>query len=401
MRASPLAGVRVVALEQAVAAPLCSRHLADLGAEVIKVERPGRGDFARDYDAYVLGESAHFVWLNGGKKSLALDLKTAEGRDVLVRLLRDADVLVSNLGPGALERIVPDEELVALNPRLVRCAISGYGPSGPYQYRKAFDLLVQGEAGVTASTGEVGHPAKPGVSLADVGAGIYAAAGILAALFRRERSGVGDRVEIAMFDVMVEWMSPLLLTYREAGIEIEPAGTRHATITPYGPFGTVDGRTINIAVQNTRQWLDLCDVLGLDDLAARVDLCENAGRLAQRDLVERAVAEATGHRALSDLADRLEEAGIPWGTLNSIADVSRHPQLNDTVRWRTAVLPSEAEVTVLDSPFHPEGRSGENRVPALGEDSTDVLARLGYAPDDIERLLRDGTVAAAVAGGTT
>jgi len=204
-----------------------------------------------------------------------------------------------------------------------------------------------------------------------------------------------------MFDVMVEWMSPLLLTYREAGIEIEPAGTRHATITPYGPFGTADGRTINIAVQTTRQWLDLCDVLGLDDLAARVDLCENAGRLAQRDLVERAVAEATGHRALSDLADRLEEAGIPWGTLNSIADVSRHPQLNDTVRWRTAVLPSEAEVTVLDSPFHPEGRSGENRVPALGEDSTDVLARLGYAPDDIERLLRDGTVAAAVAGGTT
>ena len=231
----PLAGLRVVALEQAVAAPLCSRHLADLGADVIKVERVDGGDFARGYDSFVHGMASHFVWLNRGKRSVALDVKDARGRAALLALTDTADVLVSNLGAGALDRIVPDAELAARNPRLIRCAISGYGPSGPYRDRKAYDLIVQGEAGVTASTGEPGHPAKPGVSLADLAGGIYAAAGILAALHARERTGRGEQVHIAMFDVLVEWMAPLLLAYREAGIDLPPACTRHATITPVRP----------------------------------------------------------------------------------------------------------------------------------------------------------------------
>ena len=219
----PLAGLRIIALEQAVAAPLCSRHLADLGADVIKVEKPGGGDFSRDYDTFVRGMASHFVWLNYRKRSVVLDLKLPAGKDALLRLLETADVFLSNLSPGAVERIVSEAELEEVNPRLVTCQISGYGPTGPYRERKAFDLLVQGEAGVTANTGLPGEPAKPGVSLADLGGGIYAATAILAALRSRDMTGRGERIHIAMFDVLAEWMSPLLLAHREGGVDIQPA----------------------------------------------------------------------------------------------------------------------------------------------------------------------------------
>jgi len=292
--ATPLAGLRVVALEQAVAAPLCSRHLADLGADVIKVERVDGGDFSRDYDTYVDGMSSHFVWLNRNKRSLALDLKSEQGKGILLRLLERADVLLSNLAPGALDRLVADEEIAARNPALIRCAISGYGPAGPYQHRKAFDLLVQGEAGVTANTGDPGHPAKPGVSLADLGGGIYATASILAALHQRHATGRGAKLHIAMFDVLVEWMTPLLLAHTEGGVGIEPAGTRHATITPYGPFPTASGPPVNIAVQNERQWVALCAALGETAMAADPRLRRNDGRLRHRATVEASIARATG-----------------------------------------------------------------------------------------------------------
>ena len=377
--AGPLAGVRVVALEQAVAAPLCSRHLADLGADVIKVERPGEGDFSRGYDSFVKGMASHFVWLNYGKRSMVLDVKSQEGRTTLLRLLETADVFLANLSPGAVDRLVPPDELEGLNPRLVTCEISGYGPSGPYQQRKAFDLLVQGEAGVTSNTGLPGEPAKPGVSLADLAGGIYAAAAILAALRQADSTGRGQRLHISMFDVLAEWMSPLLLAYREGGVEIEPVGTRHATITPYGPFRAADGAVVNIAVQNHRQWVLLCEVLSLVDLARDTRLSTNSGRLQHRDEVESAVADAVLQWALRDLEAALDRSGIPWGRMNQIADVATHPQLEARQRWREVGLPNGASARVLVDPFA-DGldtlRPGMPRVPALGEHTNEVLREL-------------------------
>jgi itaconate CoA-transferase len=393
----PLAGLRVVALEQAVAAPLCSRHLADLGADVIKIERVDGGDFARGYDGFVHGMSSHFVWLNRGKRSIALDVKDARGRAALLALTDTADVLVSNLGAGALERIVTDGELAARNPRLIRCAISGYGPSGPYAGRKAYDLIVQGEAGVTANTGEPGRPAKPGVSLADVGGGIYAVAGILAALHARERTGRGEQVHIAMLDVLVEWMAPLLLAYREAGIDLPPAGTRHATITPYGPFTAGDGTTVNIAVQNDRQWQGLCAVLGLAGLAADPRVEHNAGRLAHRELVEGAVAAAAAAHDRATLTAALDAAGVPWGMLNDVAGVAAHPQLAAGDRWIPARLP-DGEMAAVPAPPFRLGADGErpalrDEVPSLGADTRAVLAAAGLDEAQIQALL-DGGIAA-------
>lgn len=377
--AGPLAGLRVVALEQAVAAPLCSRHLADLGADVIKVERPGGGDFSRDYDTFVKGMASQFVWLNYRKRSVVLDLKSPDGRASLLRLLETADVFLSNLSPGAVERIVPGHELEQLNPRLVTCQISGYGPSGPYRQRKAFDLLVQGEAGVTANTGLPGEPAKPGVSLADLGAGIYAATAILAALRSRDLTGRGERLHISMFDVLTEWMSPLLLAYREGGATIEPAGTRHATITPYGPFLAADGTVVNIAVQNDRQWLLLCGVLKLSDLACDDRLATNSGRLQHREEVENAVADAVSMWSPAELEVALDREGVPWGRLNQTADVARHPQLEAGQRWRAVCLPSGDSVSVIAHPFRfATGQlpSDTPRVPALGEHTDEVLGAL-------------------------
>ncbi|MGD9958099.1 CaiB/BaiF CoA transferase family protein [Nocardioides sp.] len=375
----PLAGLRVVALEQAVAAPLCSRHLADLGADVVKVERPDGGDFSRNYDTFVHGLASHFVWLNYGKRSIVLDVKSAEGNATLRRLLETADVFLSNLSPGAVDRLVPRTELEQLNPRLVTCEISGYGPSGPYRERKAFDLLVQGEAGVTASTGLPGEPAKPGVSLADLGGGIYAVAAILAALRARDVTGLGRRLHISMFDVLAEWMSPLLLAYREGGVTIDPAGTRHATITPYGPFLAADGTVVNIAVQNDRQWLLLCEVLDLGDAAQDARLSTNSGRLQHREEVETAVAKAVVAWPPADLEAALDRQGIPWGRLNHTPDVAAHPQLEAAQRWRPIDLPHGDTVRVVADPFRTggaDGPGGTPRVPGLGEHTDEVLEEI-------------------------
>lgn len=381
----PLAGITVVAVEQAVAGPLCSRHLSELGAEVIKIERLGQGDFAREYDTLAHGMSTHFVWLNHGKRSVAIDLKSTAGRAALEGLLVSADVLLSNLAVGAIDRLVDLEAIRKLNPGLVSCAISGYGPDGPYAHRKAFDLLVVGEAGVTMSTGTPTAPAKPGVSLADLAGGIYAVAAITSALLERSRTGVGRHVDISLFDVMTDWITPVLLAEQLTGQSVPPAGMRHATITPYGPYTCADGAVLNLAVQNDGQWQRLCrQVLQDDGLAADPRFATNELRMVSREECEARVQACLGLFGRDAVAAALDAADIPWGHLNTARDVLEHPQLTQTGRWTSAVLPDGSTVPVLKDPFRFAGRSvaAARTVPALGADTATVLAALNPRPPD-------------------
>jgi itaconate CoA-transferase len=370
---APLAGVRVIAVEQAVAAPVCSRHLADLGADVVKIERPGSGDFSRQYDEFVDGWSSHFVWLNRGKRSVVLDLKSAGGVAALARLLAEADVLVTNLGPGAFERILPDATLAATNPRLIRCYLSGYGEDGPYRSRKAYDALVQGETGTIAATGTPDEPAKPGVSLADLAGGVYALAAINAALFARERDDRGQRIDIALFDVLLEWMAPLLLTQRYTGSVPERSGIHHATIAPYGAYATRDGQQILLAVQNAGQWERLCErVLADPDLLADTRFTTNAERLRHRDELEARIQEHFLRLDLATASGQLEAADVPYGLINDLPDVLRHPQAIARRRWTEGLLPDGSAYWTVTSPFH-TGSEPSAAVPALGQHTAEVL----------------------------
>jgi itaconate CoA-transferase len=400
-RGDPLLGLRIVSIEQAVAAPLCTRHLAELGAEVIKIERVGSGDFARAYDTSVHGQGAHFVWLNHGKRSLALDLASEDGRDLLKELLLTADVLISNLGPGSVDRLIDPAELEALNPRLVHCLIDGYGDGGPYEHRKAYDLLVQGEAGVTASTGTPKDPAKPGVSLADLGAGTYALAGVMTALFDRQRTGRGTRFRVSLFDVVTEWMSPLLLTQRYGGSSPPPAGTHHASIVPYGAFEVGGGRSINLAAQNDGQWERLCrDVLGDPSLLDDERFTTNELRLAWREDVVAAVGERLAVMPYDEVVERLDRSGIPWGHLNQIEDVVEHPQLAHRERWREVHLATAGTGDTMESLASPlrdleAAVSTTPSVPRLGQDSVEILRELGLPHHRITQLIRAGVVGAS------
>lgn len=399
MNGAPLAGVKVLAVEQAVAAPLCTRHLAELGAEVIKIERPGEGDFARRYDEAAGGESTHFVWLNRGKRSVGLDLKHPDGWQAFLDLVSTADVLVVNLSPSASQRLIDDPDVLDANARLIRCAISGYGMNGPYRDRKAFDLLVQGEAGVTLSTGTPEHPAKPGVSLSDLSAGVYALAAIAAALAGRAPGSPGERIEVSLFDATAEWMMPLLLAQVCTGETPPPTGTRHATICPYGPFLTRDAEVVNIAVQNDGQWGRLCRfVLDRPDLVGDERYSGNGRRLEHREDVEGIVASAVAEHTLRTVTNRLDRAGVPWGRLNSVEDVVDHVQLLERERWTDARLPNGELVPVLKSPIQfEEGTSptGSRAVPSRGQHTFEVLKRLGYGADRIERMRTAGAVEVA------
>jgi crotonobetainyl-CoA:carnitine CoA-transferase CaiB-like acyl-CoA transferase len=368
-----------VAWEHAVAAPLATRHLADLGADVVKVERPGRGDFARDYDSAVNGLSAHFVWLNRGKRSVALDLKEPPGRQAFDLLLDRADVFVHNQGPGAAERLGSSyADLHGRNPRLIACAISGYGPDGPHRDRKAYDLLLQGEAGVISLTGTPDSPAKAGISVADIASGMYALSSILAALYQRQTTGQGADIQISMLESLVEWVMPAAYVAQYTGRPPARAGTRQGFIVPYGVYRVGDGGSVNLAVQNEGQWRRLCEiVLKRPELAGDPRFATNELRLANRAELEPLLESLLADDTRTAVESRLTQADVPFGTVNEMADVLHHPQLDARGRWFD--IPSAAGD--LRALHHPMNIAGLPRpagaVPRLGEHTAEVLAELG------------------------
>lgn len=372
----PLQGITVVSLEQAIAAPFCTRQLADLGARVIKIERPGVGDFARAYDERVRGLSSHFVWTNRGKESLTLDVKQEQARPVVEALLARADVLVQNLAPGAAARLGLDYAALSERyPRLIVCDISGYGGDGPYRDKKAYDLLVQSESGFVSVTGTPDEVAKAGASIADIAAGMYAYSNILAALIERGQTGRGKRIDLSMLEAMVEWMG-FPLYYAFDGAPPPPrAGAAHATIYPYGPFPTGDGRTVMLGLQNEREWAVFCEaVLQQPELATHADYASNSLRSANRAALREHIVAAFARLSAEEVVDRLERARIANARVNTMADVWSHPQLQARGRWREVDTPA-GRIPALLPPGVEEARM--DPVPALGEHTEAILRELG------------------------
>jgi crotonobetainyl-CoA:carnitine CoA-transferase CaiB-like acyl-CoA transferase len=378
----PLADLRVVALEQAVSAPFATRQLADMGANVVKIERPDGGDPARAYDDVAGGTSAYFAWLNRGKKSVVLDLKTEMGRASCQALIDRADVLVHNLAPGAVERLgFGYENLSKRVPPLVWCGISGYGPDGPYRDKKAYDMLVQAESGVISLTGSVAEPAKVGVSIADIASGLYAYSSILAALLKRWETGRGSRIDISMLECLTEWVMPPIHAWQGTGRAPGRVGARHNMIVPYGAYACADG-PVMFAIQNDREWVRFCDSV-LEDPAVAGDerYRTNAARLANRSelehLVETRLRAMTRGHALS----RLDGAGIATGEVRDVAQVVEHPQLRARGRWRSARVPG-GEIAALVPPHNIVGCEPlMGDVPALGQHTASVLAETSTEGD--------------------
>ncbi len=394
----PLEGITVVTLEHAIAAPYCTRQLADLGARVIKVERPGVGDFARGYDTRVRGLSSHFVWTNRSKESLTLDLKHARAGEVLSRLLADADVLVQNLAPGAAARLgLSYAALQAGHPRLIVCDISGYGDDpaapGPYRDKKAYDLLIQSEAGFLSITGTPEAPAKAGCSIADIAAGMYAYSNILAALIQRGRSGQGCRIDVSMLESMVEWMGYPLYYAFEGAPPPPRAGAAHATIVPYGPYTAGDGRTVMLGLQNEREWQQFCArVLRRPELADDERYNANAKRVAARPALHALITEAFAALTLEEVIARLEEAQIANASVNAMEDVWAHAQLQARGRWASVDTPA-GPVPALRPPGMPAAFEPRmDAVPALGQHTDAIRAGLGYGASEIEGLRAQGAL---------
>ena len=376
----PLSDITVITLEQAIAAPFCTRQLADLGARVIKIERPGTGDFARGYDTRVRGMASHFVWTNRSKESLTLDVKQPPAHDILARLLGRADVLVQNLAPGAASRLgLSFEALHAQYPRLIVCDISGYGDSGPYRDKKAYDLLIQSESGFLSVTGSPDEPAKAGCSIADIAAGMYAYSSILAALIRRGKTGEGSRVEISMLEAMAEWMS-YPLYYAFDGEPPPPrSGSSHATIYPYGPFTAGDGKTVILGLQNEREWHVFChDVLRQPGLAADPRFASNVGRSNARKELRAIILKAFSNLTIEEVVQRLDAAKIANGHLNDMAALWQHPQLRARDRWVTVGSPAGELPALLPPGAADAGDARMDPIPALGEHTDAILAELGF-----------------------
>jgi len=375
----PLQGLTVVSIEQAVAAPFATRQLADLGARVIKVERPGPGDFARDYDETVMGMSSHFVWLNRSKESIALDLKTDAGRRAMLALVARADVFVQNLAPGAAERLgLGAADLRAMHPGLIHVSISGYGLGGPYTKKKAYDLLVQCEAGLVSITGSPDEPAKVGISVADIAAGMYAYTGVLTALLRKGRTGEGATVEISMLESLGEWMGFPMYYAWYGGQSPERSGASHAAIAPYGPFPCAGGEQVFLGVQNEREWAIFADkVLDTPELATDERFVNNSLRVAHREDLNAEIAKTFSTISADDAIDRLEAAGIANARLRDLAGLVGHEQLAARNRWREV----ESPVGPIKALVPPATLDGDEPVmgpiPAPGQHTEQILAELG------------------------
>jgi crotonobetainyl-CoA:carnitine CoA-transferase CaiB-like acyl-CoA transferase len=386
----PLDGVTVVAIEQAVAAPLATRNLADLGARVIKIERTDGGDLAREYDHAVHGTGAHFVWLNRGKESLAIDLKTDTGRAVVRSLIDSADVFLQNLAPGAAERLgFSADELRSHHPELVVVNMSGFGSGGPLEQRKAYDMLIQAEAGLIAITGTPDAPVKTGVPTADIAAGMYSAQSVLAALLRRWRTGEGATVGVSMLESTVEWMGYALYTQLYSGSQPSRMGLSHSSIAPYDGFPTSDGQVL-IGVQNDRGWRALVDVLGAPELADDPRFTTNVARVANRTACDTAVAERTTRWSTAELDARLAAAGIPAAQVKEVAEVVEHPQLRSRNRWRTVATEHAAVDALLPPATFEDFEAPMGAVPALGQHTHALLVEAGLTPDAADAVIEHG-----------
>ena len=389
----PLSDITVVAIEQAVAAPFATRQLADLGARVIKIERPDGGDFARHYDATVKGLSSYFVWLNRSKESLTLDLKQPEAREVLERLLRRADVFVQNLAPGAAGRLGTDAlHLRERFPRLVVCTVSGYGTTGPYAAKKAYALLIQGEVGLVSITGTADGPAKAGISVADIAAGMYAYSGILAALLARATTGEGTTVDVSLFDALGEWMSHAAYYTAYSGASPPRTGAEHASIAPYGPIGGADGEVF-VAVQNAREWARFCaGVLEWPELEHDDRFRTNALRVTNRNALRLAIESTLGPLPVADIIVRLEAAGIAYARMNSVGEYLQHPQMIERDVWREIDSPAGA-LRAVTPPVRMEAVDPVMRaVPALGQHTDLILGELDFSRDTIDAWRAAGVI---------
>ena len=390
----PLEGITVVALEQVIAGPFATRQLAELGARVIKIERPGAGDASRSYDRTVKGLSSHFVWTNRSKESLALDIKHAAARDILSRLLAKCDVFLQNLAPGAAERLgLGSLELRNRHPRLIWCGISGYGPAGPYAEKKAYDLLVQCEAGLLSVTGTAEAPAKAGIPVADIAAGMYALSSILAALLRRERTGEGATLDITMLESLGEWMGFPAYFAAYGGSPPPRSGAHHATIVPYGPFRAGDGGTVFLSVQNEREFERFCEhVLASASLKDDPRFASSPSRMRNRDALHAEIEAVFAKMTAAEVIRRLEAAGIANARLNTMQEFWRHPQFAARGRWTKVASPA-GEIDALKPPFNLSGFEPRmDPLPALGEHTRAILAELGYRGGEIDALAAQGAL---------
>jgi itaconate CoA-transferase len=389
----PLAGITGVSLEQAVAAPFATRQLADLGARVIKIERPDVGDFARGYDAAVRGLSSHFVWLNRSKESLTLDLKRAEAKLVLHRLLEKADVFVQNLAPGATERLgFVTKEMRKKYPRLILCDLSGYGSSGPYQGKKAYDMLIQAEAGLISITGTRETPCKVGISVADIACGMYAYSGILTALLVRSKTGEGVALETSLFDSLGEWMS-YAAYYTFGGSAPQRSGANHATIAPYGPVLSGDNKVVYLGLQNEREWKKFCEVvLERPQLFADPRFDSNAMRVRNRAQLDEVMQQVFQTLTAAEIIARLEVAQIANARLNTVQEFVEHPQLKARERWSTVDSPVGLLPALLPPVTMENVETVMNQVPALGQQTDAILGELGFDSETIAEWRREQVI---------
>ncbi|MFD5840265.1 CaiB/BaiF CoA transferase family protein [Streptomyces chartreusis] len=391
----PLSGITVVSLEQAVAAPYATRQLADLGARVIKVERPGDGDFARRYDTTVHGQSSYFVWLNRSKESLTLDLKAPQGQEILHRLLDTADVFVQNLAPGAADRLgLGVEALGERWPRLIPCTISGYGTSGPWAGRKSYDLLVQCQTGLVSLTGTAEETARVGISVADIAAGMYAYSGILTALFTRATTGTAHPVEVSLFEALAEWMGQPAYYTEYDGAQPPRLGTQHPTLAPYGAYPAADGKEVLFSIQNEREWAVLCaEFLGRADLTDDPRFATSSARVAHREELNAVVAERCARSGADEILKDLESISIACAGVNDVAAFLDHPVLAGRDRWRDVAVPGGATARALLPPADLAGVPARmDPVPAVGEHTEAILTELGRTDEEIAALRADAVV---------